>query len=308
MEKYFFYVQKYFPAVAYNEAARILYEAASVRYNAGLYTNDTNPMTQSLGDQLQAELQWWKRREIYLSSYASYGEFNSPFINSLSFRSISNKAGNSNPSATFTLTPSMWLYPVESVDNSLQYGKDQNGNTATLPQRVKAGQAFQITANIGNDISNYIPGINYYTNVGSFTNIPVGQTFILNGDKLTEFVANGNEFRITGISNVTAKSIKKIDLSGTSTLSGNLNLMLCSKLENLNLEDTALTRIYFPATETLTTVKLPASITILDLSNQRALSSISLQGASNLQEVICTNSNDTTCGFVLDQLYKNFGL
>ena len=308
MEKYFFYVQKYFPAVAYNEAARILYEAASVRYNAGLYTNDTNPMTQSLGDQLQAELQWWKRREIYLSSYASYGEFNSPFINSLSFRSISNKAGNSNPSATFTLTPSMWLYPVESVDNSLQYGKDQNGNTATLPQRVKAGQAFQITANIGNDISNYIPGINYYTNVGSFTNIPVGQTFILNGDKLTEFIANGNEFRITGISNVTAKSIKKLDLSGTSTLSGNLNLILCNKLENLNLENTVLTRIYLPATETLTTVKLPASITILDLSNQRALSSISLQGASNLQEVICTNSNDTTCGFVLDQLYKNFGL
>jgi hypothetical protein len=133
MEKYFFYVPKYFPAVAYNETARILYEAASVRYNAGLYTNDTNPMTQSLGDQLQAELQWWKRREIYISSYASYGEFNSPFTNSLSFRSISNLAGNSNPSATFTLTPSMWLYPVESVDNSLQFGKDQYDNTATLP-------------------------------------------------------------------------------------------------------------------------------------------------------------------------------
>ena len=32
MEKYYFYVQRYFPAVAYNEVARLVYERARPAY------------------------------------------------------------------------------------------------------------------------------------------------------------------------------------------------------------------------------------------------------------------------------------
>lgn len=308
MEKYFFYVQKYFPAVAYNETARILYEAASVKYNNGTYTNDTNPMTQSLGDQLQAEMQWWKRREIYLSSYASYGEFNSPFLNSLSFRSISNLAGSSNPQVTFKLTPHMWLYPVESVDNSLQYGKAEDGTTATLPQRVKAGDTFEITTNIGNDISNYIAGINYYSNVGEFTNIPVGQTFILNGKHLTEFIAHGTEFRVTGISNVTAAALKKLDLAGTNTITGIIDLSACTKLEELNLKDTRVTNIYFPETETLKHLYLPSTLISLAFKDNVYIEEIYLDNADAIQTIDIENCSDVLNNFVLDLLFNLFEL
>lgn len=79
MEKYYFAVQRYFPAVAYNEVARIVYEKARLAYvstdESTKYTNGTDPITQSLGDKLQAELQWVKLRLAYISSYAGYGEF-----------------------------------------------------------------------------------------------------------------------------------------------------------------------------------------------------------------------------------------
>ena len=60
----YFFVQKYFPAVAYNETARLLYETAELYRTKG-YTNiagksgkidlAVNPMEQSLGSQLECE-------------------------------------------------------------------------------------------------------------------------------------------------------------------------------------------------------------------------------------------------------------
>ena len=57
-DKYYFSVQRYFPAVAYNEIARLLYEDAEVARLDGRYETNTPPLPQSLGDQLQSEMQW----------------------------------------------------------------------------------------------------------------------------------------------------------------------------------------------------------------------------------------------------------
>ena len=48
-EKYFMSTCQYFPAVAYNEFARIGYEYAHYQMVNGNYNNDTDPITQSLG-------------------------------------------------------------------------------------------------------------------------------------------------------------------------------------------------------------------------------------------------------------------
>jgi hypothetical protein len=63
-DKRYFFVQKYYPAVAYNETARLLYETAELYRTTG-YTNvagmsgkidvAVNPMEQSLGNQLECE-------------------------------------------------------------------------------------------------------------------------------------------------------------------------------------------------------------------------------------------------------------
>jgi hypothetical protein len=63
-EKRYFFVQRYFPAVAYNETAKLLYETAELYRTTG-FTNiagmsgkidvAVNPMEQSLGSQLECE-------------------------------------------------------------------------------------------------------------------------------------------------------------------------------------------------------------------------------------------------------------
>ena len=50
LNKYFFSIQSYFPSVAFNETARILYEEASVKQASGEYKNGTPAISQSLGD------------------------------------------------------------------------------------------------------------------------------------------------------------------------------------------------------------------------------------------------------------------
>ena len=56
------------------------------------YTNGTDPITQSLGDGLQAEMQWVARRLTYISSYAAFGDFGrrdgEGSAGSLNFRSV----------------------------------------------------------------------------------------------------------------------------------------------------------------------------------------------------------------------------
>lgn len=113
-QKYFFSIQEYFPAVAYNETARIRYEAAqlAVARNEFAAPDGINPITQSLGDQLEAERQYVHRRLIYLSSYAAYGEFSaSGTTGSLSIRGMKTTGGADAP-MKFTIKTHQWLYPT----------------------------------------------------------------------------------------------------------------------------------------------------------------------------------------------------
>lgn len=76
--------------------ARLVYERARTAYVSSdpenKYTNGTDPITQSLGDGLQAEMQWVARRLTYISSYAAFGDFGrrdgEGSAGSLNFRSV----------------------------------------------------------------------------------------------------------------------------------------------------------------------------------------------------------------------------
>ena len=68
-QKYYFNpAQEYFPANIVNADAKIAYENGKLAYIAGTYTNDTDPITQSLGDHYSAETRWVTKRIIYIIS------------------------------------------------------------------------------------------------------------------------------------------------------------------------------------------------------------------------------------------------
>lgn len=281
MEDYYFYVQKYFPAVAYNEVARLLYETAAAKWATGDYIAAVHPIAQSLGDQLQGEMQWVKLRLIYLSSFASYGQFVQNGEGSLQFRSAYTKAG-ANPTYAFTLTPHMWLYPAVSSGSSTLFGR---GNA--YPQRVKAGETFILDGVTGDDDTTIqIHGVHYYTSIGEFGNKSLSGNFPVMGERLVEFHASDQsmEFRPTSI-DVTAPNLRVFDIKGASSVTGNIDFSLQTRLEDVDLRGTSLSSFTIGEPTIIKNLGLPATLTRLELNGFKSLESdgFEIEGVSAIQ-------------------------
>ena len=304
MDKYFFSTQRYFPAVAYNEVARLLYEEASKAVKTGKYSNATAPITQSLGDQLQAEQQWWKMREIYLSSYAGYGEFAVRGNNCLMFRSIKKTTGE-NPTYSFKLTPAMWLYVQGGVGQTMFYGIGK-----TMPQRVKAGETYILngmTADGNTDI--FINGANYYKSFGPFGDKALGEAFQLFGERLTEFIVesenNVTEFRPNSIT-INCPVLKTLKLKDIVTLSGTLDIQNTNVLQEFNASGTKFNSVLFAATPTLVNIRMPVTLTDLTLNGLTNIvnSRLFLESYSNLSKVEIINCPKLDVLDVINMAYQ----
>lgn len=284
LDRYFFSIQKYFPSVAFNETARLLYEEASVKQASGEYKNGTPAITQSLGDQLQAEMQWWKRRLPYLQSLASSNPFYVRSKDSLGFRSVLTTASGK-PSYTFDLTPWQWLYPKIGVGQSM-------GSDTT---RVQAKETYKTsTINTDGNTDTFIYGANYYTSFGEFADKSIGETFELSGERLLEFSADSRkisgtmQFRPIAMK-VSCPNLRKLTLYGVSTLAGNLNLSGCSKLEAVDLRGTNLNTVVFPATSTLKEICIP-NVSSLSILGCQALERVYFESLSNMVSLTTDNS------------------
>lgn len=284
LDRYFFSIQRYFPSVAFNETARLLYEEASVKQASGEYKNGTPAITQSLGDQLQAEMQWWKRRLPYLQSLASSNPFYVRSKDSLGFRSVLTTASG-RPSYTFDLTPWQWLYPKIGVGQSM--GADTT--------RVQAKETYKTsTINTDGNTDTFIYGANYYTSFGEFADKSIGETFELSGERLLEFSADSRkisgtmQFRPIAMK-VSCPNLRKLTLYGVSTLAGNLNLSGCSKLESVDLRGTNLNTVVFPATSTLKEISIP-NVSSLSILGCQALERVYFESLSNMVSITTDNS------------------
>ena len=294
-EKYFFAVQRYFPAVAYNETARIRYETAAVAWKNGTYMASTHPMVQSLGDQLQGSRAWAKKRIIYMSSYASYGQFTMNGPGSLTFRAVTTTSG-AQPSYSFKLTPAMALYPAVSSGSSTYWGQG-----FTMPQRVMEGETFDLLGVPGNNDQNVqIHGIDYFREIGDFSDKSLGNDFTISGERLTKFVAAlmPKEFRPTRII-VTAYNLQYLDLRGCTSATGVLDLSMCTKLEYLNLEGTNFTKVILPKTYTLKEAYLGGRLTELELRDLGGLATLTADAVTYMESltvVSCASMSMTLTG------------
>lgn len=302
MYKYYFSVQEYFPAIAYNETAKLLYEDANVHYNNGSYTSSIAPLSQSLGDQLQAELEWWNRREIYMSSYARYGAFSvkdGKVNDAYNSNTLAFEAADGDSSAySFTVVPTIWLYP------SFASGAyEVNGNT-----RVKAGERWVSDYLIPGEKNTYIRGINYFKDIGVFSDKPVTGTFNLKGSKLIKFEAGKSSgtikplaFKPTQIT-INTPLIRRLDLGDVSTLVGPIDLSNLTRLNTINLKGTGITSVKIPQSRTVETINLPA-VTDIELAEVPNLSTFTIESVGNLKNI--TIGNNVGSGFDIVTLLSN---
>ena len=284
-EKYFFSTQKYFPAVAYNEFARIGYEYAHYQMVNGNYSNDTDPITQSLGSQEECERQWVEDRNMYISSFAEYGEF-AETANSgkLIFRSTEQMDVN------MDFTTAVWMYPVVLLGQS----------SVLRGKRAKTGDKMTAVCKTDSNTQITLLGANYMNDIGSWYDKPLNGEFTFAGKRIkTLKIGNDNvnniHFKATRIYVSALKSLRELDVHNVTTLQGDLDLSSNMRLENLDARNTRLTKVSFPQQEFLKSAKLPSTITDLTLDGQRGLSEFSIASYENIQKLYF---NQATCPLV----------
>ena len=282
-EKYFFSVCQYFPAVAYNEVARNVYEYAYYQMINGNYNNDTDPITQSLGSQEEGERQWCNDRTFYISSYAQYGEFNpaSPSGGNINYRSTEQMT------VRFDLTMATWLYPVVTIGQS----------TILSGKRMKAGESVSVSGVTDSNTQNTVCGVNYMSDIGTWYDKPANETFAFNGNRVKNLVAGTDtvsniRLKATGLSIGAMTALRYLDIHNLSTLIGTLDVSKNTRLASVDARGTSLVGISLPSHEFLTTLKLPATMQSLRLNGQTGLTSLTLEGWTNLQTFYM---NQTTC-------------
>lgn len=251
---YFSQAQEYFPSALYNAAAKRLYENAKLVYGIS-YNNDTDPITQSLGDYYSGWKRWIKRRIQYIQSKYHWGDYSGASGDVISVRA----AGQS---ISYQITPAIWMYPVI-----------MNGTSPVRGERTEAGQVCNMTIELGDaaDQQNTIKGVHYLQDIGAWHDKQVHGTLSIYGRMLRELHIGHPTadivITITKLILGETPSMRLIDLRRVSTLTGILDLSSCTHLQTLHAQGTSLTSVTFPNGGPLASVGFPATMQQIFLKN-----------------------------------------
>lgn len=302
--KYIYYVHYYIPKVAYNEAARIRYEYPEmlgfVSYGSG--ARGVRPITQSNGSLAECELEFIVRRLILMASYAAWGPF---------FDGKSGNLGISEATESFSMqafhTPdsatSLNDYTFDVVPHQYIYPTGMMGQTNIDPHvRVAPGETFALDlgSTTSNDTGMSVMGINFYHSIGNLGDMSTtpANTITIKGNRLTEFKAEPSKYYTDtdsgkqmpafrpGAIVVAAKNIKTLSLKGCTATTGSIDLSDLTRLESVDVRQTKLSDVSLPETNSLTSVQLPATTQEVNITNQSSISTLTLEGYSNLQKFI----------------------
>ena len=255
-QKYYFNpAQEYFPANIVNADAKIAYENGKLAYIAGTYTNDTDPITQSLGDHYSAETRWVTKRIIYIMSKYSFGLFSANGTDNITVRA----AGDT---IKYELTPAMDLYPAIANGTSIIRGK-----------RTKAGGKCEMLVELSGsgDQQNTIQGASFLEDIGDWHDKNVSGTMVIQGKMLREIRLGSKTDKvlisITALTISNCTSLQKLVLSNITTLGGTLNLAACTHLKEVYADGTSLSQIKLPSGGGLQKVEFSSKNQYLSLSN-----------------------------------------
>lgn len=345
LNRYLFNIQRWIPQVAYNEAARIRYEFPAMLGYSGR-DGEARPLAQSCGDQLEAEIQFMRRRLVYMASYAGCCEF-SPSIGagrqstgiddlgtifSIPVTALPN---GSVPQYTFKLVPHQYIYPCFY----------QEGNPKQTFHRTAPGEEYEYTVpNLSvNDYAVVLAGLNYFRSIGNVGDMstPANRSIDLTGTRLTSFVAEPTmyyptaggaaitkadydaledksgylpAFRPTAVNvpqSYGATRLQTLSLNGCKTISSSeaipLDLSEMTLAQTIDMRGTGLQAVEIPETTTLQTLHLPAGLKSLRLENMPSLSTVSAEGTDDLQEVTIGEGVPFNSGMLVSNIFTSPG-
>ena len=201
--KYFFNVQRYFPQIAYIEQARIRYEFPELLgyISSGGGARSIRPITQSLGSQLQNELQYTNQRVIYMTSYAGFGAWGGDTTHSIGLADANETFGfmpaampdGSAASYTFTIKPHQYIYP--------SFYEGQTFTQTHKRTSPKETCTFSFTQSYtSGDTGVGICGINYISDLGDFGKMSITTALVVKGKRITRIdMPTNSQFRPSSV-------------------------------------------------------------------------------------------------------------
>lgn len=302
---YFFYIQKYFPDVAYNETARIRYEIPAVLYRSqsaddGGEDYPQDPISQSLGDQYDSEKEYIRKRVTMLSGYAGYR------MSQFGFRGY---AG----SYAVALKPHQYIYPMHEV------GDQRSSSPVRSMTRVAPGTTFNLSFD-NNSATNgvyfyFIGSMREIGNIASWGNGTYSgeaETTAMapNAARLVRFDmysadAEGVVFNPrAGAFNLAAcQNLEHIDVHNAYRLSGLDGLTNLVRLQDIDCRGTALTTLGLPSTPALVSLKLPATFEELNVQDCPNLATLQFDDYENLESFVIGGSTQVSTKEILMGVY-----
>lgn len=297
IEKYFFSIQTYFPEVAWSEQARLRYEwPKSFGYTStGEQSRGIDPITQQVGNQLEGERQYMRRRLALIASYAAWGQFRvsntgstglSDAGASLSMVPGKNRTGNN---YTFDLVAHQWIYPVGTMGNTLV-----DPHIRAVPG-VPTRFVNYSPNPLGGDQAAVLAASNYYRSFGNLGDMVIGNDALsVPANRLTEFVvepSEGSEAFQPGRIDLATPNLMRLSLNGCSAIGGSMDLSALTKLVYLDLRGTSLTSVSLPRAGSLTEIHLPSAMAEVNIDGQRSLTTLDVEGGgSYLTRIVIRNA------------------
>ena len=261
-EKYYFSVIDNFSSMLYNEDGK-LYEKMKLAMLQGKYTNDTDPLGQSLGDGKSPEVAWVKKRIQYLMSKYSFGDYDAKTAEGAITVRTSAQADATTNSIILRLTPAMKLYPTIAY-----------GTTIMCGARTDAGKPCEIVVDINgtSDQQLSVKSADYLLDIGDWSSYVINGALSIIGKRLKRLkLGDENEQKVKIlISSLTlgnTTSLEEIDVQNISTLGGALDMRSNFRLRKFLAGGSSLTEAHFADGAALEEVDYPASTSYVELKN-----------------------------------------
>ena len=260
--KYYFSVIDKFSSMLYNEDGKF-YEKMKLAMLQGTYTNDTDPLGQSLGDGQSPEVAWVKKRIQYLMSKYSFGDYDAKTAEGAITVRTSAQADATTNSIVLRLTPAMKLYPTIAYGTTIMRGA-----------RTDAGKACEIIVDINgtSDQQLSVKSADYLLDIGDWSSYVINGALSIIGKRLKRLkLGDENEQKVKIlISSLTlgnTTSLEEIDVQNISTLGGALDMRSNFRLRKFLAGGSSLTEAHFADGGALEEVDYPATTSYVELKN-----------------------------------------
>ena len=252
--------------------------------------NGVYPLTQSLGDQYQAESLWMERRIAYIFSKFRIGVFtgDNDGWDTMSFTLAA--------PFTFNIKPAIDLYPVVTKANV----QDVQGS------RTQAGHIASLSIDSDGTTTNYIKAVDWLQELGDLS----GMRLTSRGIGQIAFAAIGNRLKVLKIGDsnpnnvlfnadiltVVSPSLVQIDARNIVTVHNSIDLSGCPRLMKALFGGSGATGLLLPVGGRLDEVSFPSAATTVFLHSlpyleDENLSLPTLNGVVNLYVNNCENLN-----------------